>query len=280
MAEATCVADVVENNAWRRDRPRNRSRKNRIKHDPPYSGWIEFGLSDQMVKGKNPINLSRIAPLFDMTLLMWEILYNGGKRTTQILDLYPDMLNQASIGGPPIGAAVYMNDIRSATTLLERGADLKRLYSFNRNYDGYHAIVTTPIVRAMITPGRAAMLQTLLQYASTDAKLYSLRQSVIISVPGAKERVLTLAACIPADAPFDDALVRSILEMFHGEFGNKYDQQIIDVIGDKFRGFLRNRVLPVPRVNQYEYQIYSRTVDGRLEEYIKTKYNATIVYHD
>ena len=283
-AAAACATDVEEapaNNAWRQNRPRNRSRKNRLKFDPPYSGWVEYGLDRKIVRGKHPNDLSRIAPLHEMPLLVWEILYNNGKRTADILDLYPDMIDNRFPGiPPPIGAAVYMNDIHSATVLLQRGVNLNISYAFSTRYDGYHAVSTTPIIRAMITPDRMAMLQILLQHASTDAKLYSL-DNTNVSVPGTRDRVITLAASLPANTQFKNSTVREILEAAKSPRNSSWiDQELVDLMGDKFPGFLRNRSLVVRDVTKYRFQREMDIASDVLETYIKKKYNATILYSD
>jgi hypothetical protein len=268
MAEAADVIEVPRNNDGRRNRPSSRSRKNRI------IPREVFPLDREMVRDKHPNNQSKKAPVVEMTLLIWEILYNGGQRVAEILRRYPDLLDKTSLSGvPPIGAAVYMNDLQSAEILLKHNAGLMRLYSFSKRHDGYHAINTTPIVRAMITPGREDMLGLLLHFASTEDKLAAL-DNLPIRMDGLKEHVMTLAKSLSEDAQFSNRTVVHLIESTSRL--NDFDQDIIDAFGDKFPNFLRNRTLVVSKAWKQYYYAWIRT----LENYIKKKYKAVIDYTD
>ena len=191
-----------------------------------------------MVRDKHPNNQSKKAPVVEITLLIWKILYNAGQRVAEILRQYPEMLNKKSLASvPPIGAAVYMNDFQSAEILLQKGANLNIVYAFSRKRDGYHAISMTAITRAMILHGvQPDMAKLLLKGASTDAKLHALTDVLVTrTVPGLRDRVLALAASLDEKAEFLHRVVRFLIESVLQN--NTFDDVVVDGFGSKFYGF-------------------------------------------
>jgi hypothetical protein len=269
MAEA---ADVIEvppprNNDARRHRPSSRSRKNRIKKPREV-----FSLDSKIVQCKHPTNQAKNAPVYDTTLLNYEILYNGGQRTAQILEKYPDLLNAPSFGVPPIGAAVYMNDLASAAVLLDKGVDLTCRYAYNTTFDRYHAFLMTPILRAMIMPDREAILQLLLDRAPAEAKIQSMLNAMeddIAEIPGLQRRVSRLIESLPEDTTFTDAQVREIMSRFYLKFSGYYLKSrsnalvMIDALGDRCPSFLSNRTVVVREMDR----------NPAIEDHLRQRYN-------
>lgn len=257
MASADVPTDVMEaNNAWRGNRAPNRSRKNRIKLKPDdaYPGWVKHTLDARIVTGKDPNDVSKIARTKKMSILVWEILYNNGERVSEILDRYPDLLNHTTFAGdesakdivqiPPITAAVFKDNLRAATELARRGADLAAKSSMD---DGITDSRTTSIFRAMINPAKQEIFGLLMHYASNNAKLEVLSEAASLPKYGkadrsmARDRIWALAEALDANSQFSDETVKWIIS-FSLE-SKPADRETIDMFARRFRHFMWGRTM-------------------------------------
>jgi hypothetical protein len=167
-----------------------------------------------------------------MSILIWDLMYNNGARIIEILNRYPDLINEESnFGTTPLIAAIYRGNIDATRILISRGADFRK---GGRIYD----------VGGCTPLGLAAIVGHLniYHYLSGLATEEDIRQAFMFYITADGRSMMswdTILSSIPRDTPFSD---REVLNMLVNLSTDKW-LPYVEIIGNRFPHIFRRGIL-------------------------------------
>ena len=244
-----------EATAARAARPSNTSRTGRLKRDNTAIRGIKMNSNipplsrkEVSVKGatveKHQYRVYNVKTRTNMSILVWELLFNNGIRIREILQRYPDLINQkSSYSTTPLIAAIYKGNIDAVRLLVTFGADVRDKGSVANITQvsplGVAAIVGhLDIFRYLLTVTTARDAQTAL------AEYVSNRHRSMMSWD-------TVMESVPPHTVFTDSEVDNII---YG-LGQNDSIPLINYINDRFRGVFNRKLKLKDHFLSYDVKI-------------------------
>jgi hypothetical protein len=224
-----------ESSALRISRPSGTSRTGRLKRDNTAIRGIKMNtnmppLSKKMLSVKGETG-DTVRTRNRLSLLVWELLYNNGKRIREIIERYPDLIDRKSeYGTTPLLAAIFHGNMEAVRLLVTLGANV-------RNQGSVNGIKNVSPLGLSAIIGHLDMFRYLL--SATTAKD---AQSALVEYVGHDDRSMmswdTVMASVPGQTAFTNDEVSNIVH------GLRHPQSIllIQFIANKFPGIFNRKI--------------------------------------
>lgn len=230
------------------NRPSNTSRTGRLKRDnyairqkmnsnmPPIENEVVY------VKGKtierHQYRVYNIKTENEMSILVWDLMYNNGARVVDIVRLHPNLLNkESSSSTTPLLAAVNTGNIKAVRFLISRGANVRHVGSI------YDINNVSPMGLAAIV-GNLDIFNYLLNEVLT---LEDVRVALVEYLHETSRSMMswdTVLASVPSHVAFSD---KEVLKIIEGLRKNS-DIPYLEIIAHKYPNIFNRRVPKSTRI--------------------------------